>query len=138
MQMDSASRGTEPFFTNMRMIRNPAVPVIREPLWSWTGIQEYPTGWWYGGRNSRYDPDGKLERQITVPAKQTSSLNFGGPELSDIFITSASKSEITPVTPLGYDAESGYFGGALFHINVGIQGKLENKTRLDFPTEPRR
>jgi sugar lactone lactonase YvrE len=90
---------------------------------------------WYGGRISRYDPDGTLERQISIPAKQTSSLNFGGSDLHDIFITSASRSEPTPVMPDGYDPESGYLGGALFHINLGIQGKAESRTRIKFPAE---
>jgi sugar lactone lactonase YvrE len=86
---------------------------------------------WYGSCISRYDPDGKLERRIQVPAKQTSSLAFGGPELMDIFITSASKSEPTPVMPPGYDPDSGYIGGGLFHLRLGIQGKPEYSTRLE-------
>jgi len=85
---------------------------------------------WYGSRISRYDPDGKLERRIPVPAKQSSSLTFGGPDLRDIFVTSAAKSEPMPAMPTGYDPESGYFGGALFHLNVGIQGRLEYRTKL--------
>src|SRR5882724_11389550 len=85
---------------------------------------------WYGGCISRYDPEGKLERRIPVPAKQSSSLTFGGPDLRDIFVTSAAKSEPTPVMPPGYDPENGYFGGALFHLNVGIQGRLEYRTKL--------
>jgi D-xylonolactonase len=80
---------------------------------------------WYGSRVVRYDRDGKVERQIRTPAKQTSSLAFGGPELTDIFITSAAKSEPMPIMPPGYDANSGYFGGALYHINLGIRGKPE-------------
>jgi sugar lactone lactonase YvrE len=85
---------------------------------------------WYGSCVSRYDPDGKIERQIRVPAKQTSSLAFGGPDLCDIFITSAARSEPMPVMPVGYDPESGYFGGALFHVNSGIKGRLEYRTRM--------
>jgi len=85
---------------------------------------------WYGGCVCRYDPDGTLERRIAVPAKQTSSLAFGGPDLRDIFITSAATSEPTPVMPPGYDAINGYFGGALFHVNCGIQGRPEYRTRL--------
>ena len=60
---------------------------------------------WYGGCVCRYDPDGTLERRIAVPAKQTSSLAFGGPDLRDIFITSAATSEPTPVMPPGYDRD---------------------------------
>lgn len=85
---------------------------------------------WYGSCISRYDPDGKLERRIQIPAKQTSSLRFGGPELRDIFVTSAAKSEPMPSMPPGYDPDFGYFGGALFHLNVGIQGRLDYRTRL--------
>jgi D-xylonolactonase len=80
---------------------------------------------WYGSRVTRYDPDGKVERRIETPAKQTSSLAFGGPELTDIFITSAGKSEPMPVMPPGYDPNSGYFGGKLFHVNLDIRGKPE-------------
>jgi sugar lactone lactonase YvrE len=80
---------------------------------------------WYGSRVVRYDPDGKIERQIDTPAKQTSSLAFGGPELTDIFITSAGRSEPMPIMPAGYDPNSGYFGGKLLHTNLGIRGKAE-------------
>jgi sugar lactone lactonase YvrE len=86
---------------------------------------------WYGGSISRYDPDGQLERRIPVPAKQSSSLTFGGPDLRDIFVTSAARSEPMPVMPRGYDPDNGYFGGPLFHLNVGIQGRLEYRTRLE-------
>jgi D-xylonolactonase len=88
---------------------------------------------WYGSCVARYDPDGKLERRIPTPAKQTSSLAFGGPELRDIFITTAARSEPTPAMPPGYNSDSGYFGGGLFHLNAGIQGKLEYRTRLVAP-----
>jgi len=88
---------------------------------------------WYGSRICRYDPDGSLERRIPVPAKQTSSLAFGGPELCDLFVTSAARSEPTPVMPPGYDAQSGYFGGALFHIHLDIPGRPEYRTRIKIP-----
>ena len=85
---------------------------------------------WYGGCVARYDPDGKLERRISVPAKQVSSINFGGPDLTDIFITSAGKSEPMPIMPPGYDPHSGYFGGALYHMNLGIPGRLEYRASI--------
>jgi len=85
---------------------------------------------WYGGCVSRYDPDGRLERRLPVPAKQASSLTFGGPDLCTIFITSAATLETIPVMPAGYDPDSGYVGGALFQINLGIKGRPEHQTRL--------
>jgi D-xylonolactonase len=88
---------------------------------------------WYGSCISRYDPAGKLERRIEIPAKQTSAMAFGGPELRDLFITSAARSEPMPVMPPNYDAENGYFGGALFHLRPGVKGRIEHRTTLSIP-----
>jgi D-xylono/L-arabinono-1,4-lactonase len=85
---------------------------------------------WYGSCVVRYDPDGSPERRINTPAKQTSSLAFGGKDLTDIFITTAARSEPMPVMPCGYDPSSGYIGGRLYRINVGIQGKPEFRANI--------
>jgi len=44
---------------------------------------------WGAGRVLRITPDGRIDRQIEVPALQTSSCAFGGPNLDTLFITSA-------------------------------------------------
>jgi D-xylonolactonase len=80
---------------------------------------------WYGGCVVRYDPDGKLERRIPVPAKQTSALAFGGSDLTDIFITTASFPETTPLIPTGYDPHAGPFGGPLYTLSAGIRGRAK-------------
>jgi D-xylonolactonase len=85
---------------------------------------------WYGSCVVRYDPDGKLERRIMTPAKQTSSVAFGGPDLTDLFITSAGRSEPMPVMPPSYDPDSGYMGGRLYRINLGIKGKPEFRANI--------
>lgn len=85
---------------------------------------------WYGGCVVRYDPDGKVERRIPIPAKQTSAIAFGGEDLMDIFITSAGNSGPTPIMPPGYCADSGYFGGRLYHLKLDIQGKPEFKASI--------
>jgi len=77
---------------------------------------------WYGSCIVRYDPDGKVERRVPIPAKQVSSLAFGGPNLTDVFVTSAGQSEAMPIMPPGYDPLNGNFGGALYHLNLGIAG----------------
>jgi len=77
---------------------------------------------WYGGCVVRYDPDGKVERRVAVPAKQTSSAAFGGPALDELFITSAGKSEPMPVMPPGYDPDSGVIGGSLYRYAAGVRG----------------
>ncbi len=81
---------------------------------------------WYGGRVVRYDPAGKEERRVAVPAKQTSSVGFGGPGLTEMFITSAAKSEPMPVMPPGYDPSTGPFGGPLFRVRTGVQGLTQH------------
>ena len=89
---------------------------------------------WYGSCVVRYDPDGRLERRIDVPAKQTSSVAFGGRDLTDVFITSAAKTWPSPVMPDWYDAGSGYFGGRLYRINLGIPGRLDYKANIKIGT----
>ena len=85
---------------------------------------------WFGGCLTRYDPDGKLERRITTPAAQTSSLAFGGPDLNEIFITSAAASNALSLAPPGYDPEKVYVGGPLYHLISDIRGKNEFRSRV--------
>ncbi|MEV5596768.1 SMP-30/gluconolactonase/LRE family protein [Streptomyces sp. NPDC052496] len=42
-----------------------------------------------GGAVRRYTPDGRLDREITLPASLTTSCGFGGPDLTDLYVTSA-------------------------------------------------
>lgn len=88
---------------------------------------------WYGSCIVRYDPCGKPERRVPTPAKQTSSLAFGGPFLTDIFVTSAGQSESMPVMPPGYDPTSGNFGGALYHLNPEIAGQQQHPANITLP-----
>jgi len=78
---------------------------------------------WFGAGIYRYDPDGVLERRIAIPAGQTSSLTFGGPELMDIFVTSAGTPDALALAPPGYEARGDAVGGALFRVIAGIRGK---------------
>ena len=84
---------------------------------------------WFGGCLCRYDPEGRLERCIAIPAKQTSSLTFGGPELSDIFVTSAAAPDALMLAPRHYQS-MGPVGGPLFQLNVGIPGKPDYRSSL--------
>src|SRR5438270_80213 len=65
---------------------------------------------WFGARVTRYDPDGKVERVVALPATQTSSLAFEGPDLDVIFVTSASKSNMLTEAPAGYNPERVFVG----------------------------
>lgn len=80
---------------------------------------------WFGGSLVRYDADGTIERRISIPASQTTSIAFGGPDLTDIFVTSAAQPDALSLAPPGYDVADVYNGGKLFHLNLDIPGKME-------------
>ncbi len=90
---------------------------------------------WYGGCVVRYDPDGRVERRVAVPAKQTSSLAFVCADLTYIFITTAAHPETTPLMRPGYDFDSRPFGGPLYKINLGIPGQPMLATGIAWPAE---
>ena len=80
---------------------------------------------WYGAQVVRYDPAGTVERRIIVPVRQVSSVTFGGPDLNELYITSAADSWRSHLAPPGYDFNASNVGGALYRIRLGIQGRPE-------------
>ena len=44
---------------------------------------------WDGACIERYDPAGRLERTLEMPVQFPTSMAFGGPELEDLYVTSA-------------------------------------------------
>lgn len=88
---------------------------------------------WYGGQIMRYDPEGKVERRISLPAQQVSSLAFGGRELNELFVTTAAEPWDSPYAPAGFDARSPGMGGALYGLRLEIQGREENVARISVP-----
>jgi len=89
---------------------------------------------WFGGCIVRYDPHGKEQQRIPIPAAQSSSLAFGGPDLTDIFVTSAGLSDALSLAPAQYKVEKQNIGGQLYRTNVGIRGKEENTAKIAFAT----
>lgn len=85
---------------------------------------------WFGGCVTRYDPDGKRERRVETPAAQTSSLVFGGPDLDEIYVTSAAMNNCLVLAPPGYDPANVFVGGPLYRFRAGIQGKLKFRSRV--------
>ena len=90
---------------------------------------------WWGSKVMRFDPDGKLEREIHFPATQTSCLVFGGKDLNELYVSTASfgagSTELAGIEPEGYDL-SLYRGGDLFRVKLDIQGKPEYKTDFNW------
>jgi len=92
----------------------------------WTAI-------WYGSRLKRYAPDGSLDREVKLPATQTSALTFGGTGLTEIYVTTAAISTSDSLAPPGYDTNA-FRGGGLYRVTVpGMRGKQPFRSRLHFP-----
>jgi sugar lactone lactonase YvrE len=74
---------------------------------------------WGGSRVIRYAPDGRLDREIMVPASQVTCPAFGGPDLRTLYLTSASKT-------LGAEALAREpHAGSVFSIRVDVAGQPE-------------
>jgi D-xylonolactonase len=84
---------------------------------------------WFGGGISRYDPDGKLERQIPLPVAQPSSVMFGGKDLTELYVTSAALHWESPLAPEGHDYTVPR-GGPLYRLRVGVPGRPEYRGRI--------
>jgi D-xylonolactonase len=76
---------------------------------------------WDGGCLVRYSPDGAEDRRIEFPAKKVSSVTFGGENYTDIYVTTAGGAN---------KEEEGSGAGALFRVNLGIQGVPEFPSRI--------
>ncbi|MBI2193947.1 MAG: SMP-30/gluconolactonase/LRE family protein [Planctomycetes bacterium] len=85
---------------------------------------------WYGGQVVRYDPEGRVERRIPMPVTQVSSLAFGGPDLTDLYITTAADSWPSKLAPPGYDFNVPCIGGSFYRLRLGIQGRREHVSSM--------
>jgi len=87
---------------------------------------------WFGGQILRYDPDGRIERRIPIPARQVSSIAFGGPDLTDLYVTPAADYSPSPLEPPGFD-RTAFIGGPLYRVRLDIVGRAEYPARLIVP-----
>jgi D-xylonolactonase len=85
---------------------------------------------WYGGQVVRYDPDGKVERRIQLPVSQVASVAFGGPDLTELYITTAAEPWPSQFTPPGYTPDPAALGGSLYRLRMDIQGQPEYQAKL--------
>lgn len=85
---------------------------------------------WYGSQVVRYDPDGQVERRIALPVRQVSSVAFGGPDLTDLYITTAGEGWESDLAPPDYDFKAANLGGSLYRVRLEIQGRPEHRTAM--------
>ncbi|MCV3271858.1 SMP-30/gluconolactonase/LRE family protein [Roseobacter sinensis] len=77
----------------------------------------------------RYAPDGTVERRISMPVRNITSVMFGGPDLMDIYVTSMARVS-HPATHDNFSVETKpqFAAGGLFRIRgLGIQGLPETR-----------
>lgn len=73
----------------------------------------------FGGRITRYAPDGTVDRIVEIPTPRVTSCAFGGPNLDILYVTTAS---------FGMDRDAlaaDPLAGRTFAVDVGVKGLAE-------------
>jgi len=78
---------------------------------------------WRGGAVRRYAPDGTLDAIVRVPTACPTSCAFGGPDLRDLYVTTA-RIELSERERAGQP-----LAGGLFVCRPGATGRLPNRFR---------
>ncbi len=109
--------------TNQRVfVRTPSDPAEGHPDGMTVDAEGYVwSARWDGYCLVRYSPDGAEAQRITFPAKKVSCPTFGGPDYSDLYVTTAG----------GHDkATNGPGAGALYRVRPGVKGVPEFRSRI--------
>jgi L-arabinonolactonase len=70
-----------------------------------------------GWKLVRYDPDGKIERKVHLPVQRPSSMIFGGADLDELYITTAS------IEIRADELKDHPMAGGILRIRPGVKGK---------------
>jgi len=74
------------------------------------------------GEVRRYSPAGRLDGVVTFPGRRVTSCCFGGPQLDELYVTSARDEAAGPRGTPG--------GGAVYRCRPGVRGLTTNRFRL--------
>ena len=100
-----------------------------------TKAQGYPDGltldaeghiwqaFWGVGLVRRFSPAGAIVEEIEIPAKQPSSVMFGGEQLDQLYITTACQGAAD--LNAGIDKDGVFLGGKTYRCCVGVRGRAE-------------
>jgi sugar lactone lactonase YvrE len=75
---------------------------------------------WDGGQVRRYAPDGRLDREVSLPVDRVTSVAFGGPSLDALYVTTACDG----LSSAALDRQP--LAGSVFVHNAGVQGRAPN------------
>lgn len=76
---------------------------------------------WDGNCVVRYSADGKEKQKITFPVKKVSSVIIGGPNMDEMYLTTAGGEKKN---------EDGQTAGALYRVKAGVKGVPEFESRI--------
>jgi sugar lactone lactonase YvrE/DNA-binding IclR family transcriptional regulator len=74
---------------------------------------------WDGWCITRYDPDGRVDRVVNLPAPRPTSCCFGGPDLSTLYVTTAR------IRLSAQQLAEAPLSGGVFAVEAGIRGLPE-------------
>jgi sugar lactone lactonase YvrE len=86
---------------------------------------------WRGGAVRRFTADGRLLEEIAVPVQRTTSCCLGGPDLRDLYVTTARRS----IRDAPAEVEA--LAGAVFRFRVAVPGVPASRWRAQ-PAAPTR
>ena len=75
---------------------------------------------WDGSRLVHHQPDGTVDREITIPTLRPTSCCFAGPKLDQLFVTSARLSDEPPNS----------LAGGVFRVTGAGQGRPVRRSHL--------
>lgn len=75
---------------------------------------------WDGNEAVRHAPDGAVVERIDLPAPKVAAPAFGGPDLTDLYLTTAK----------GHDAEDAPPAGSVFRARPGVAGRAGFRSRI--------
>jgi sugar lactone lactonase YvrE len=78
---------------------------------------------WNGWSVRRYRPDGHFDRAVQLPVRQVSCCTFGGPDLGDLYITTAARGL------LDQDLQEQPGAGGVFRCQPGVSGLATHEFR---------
>ena len=76
---------------------------------------------WDGHCLVRYTAEGEEMQRVSFPVPKVSCVTFGGDDYTDMYVTTAS---------VGHREKEGPLAGSLFHLNMGIRGVPEFRSRI--------
>jgi sugar lactone lactonase YvrE len=112
-----------------------AAVTARRPAFDLRGYPGLPDGlavdaedclwvaFWRGGAVRRFTPDGRLLEEIAVPVERTTSCCLGGPDLRDLYVTTARRS----IRDAPAEVEA--LAGAVFRYRVAVPGVPASRWR---------